>query len=35
MSRLVTLGEHLLQPSFPLIVIFIKVLPSRALPNTS
>jgi hypothetical protein len=34
-ERSSTLGEHLLQPSFRLIVIFIKVRPRRSLPNTS
>ena len=32
MSGLATPGDHLLQPSFRLIVIFIKVIPRRALP---
>jgi hypothetical protein len=32
MSGLATPGDHLLQPSFRLIVIFIMVIPRRALP---
>jgi hypothetical protein len=33
MSGLATPGDHLLQPSFRLIVIFIKVIPCPALPK--
>jgi hypothetical protein len=33
MSGLATPGDHLLQPSFRLIVILIKVIPRRALPT--
>jgi hypothetical protein len=33
MSGLATPGDHLLQPSFRLLVIFIKVIPRLALPK--